>query len=704
MITLKSLKLKDFYSHENTTIDFKDNVKLLLDGESGAGKSTILESIIFALYGESRTDSKSIVRSGCKKATVTLELSDLSGHPGKPENITIERSMTSTGKHTVEVLFDGVASPIIGVKELQGYINKELIGASYLLFVNSVAYMQGNSESFVAQTAAKRKDLLLEIVKAENYDEYYEKAKDALSTTTLQKTALEMQVLSLKAEIAVAERQIDGEGDLNVMLIATQRAISFLEEKKDSLLKLIAKFEESDKNIKLCEDRVAGAERDADRAKTALESLRTQLKDLDVITFVQEDYDACRAKIDAKMVVLEGLDAMLRSQAAKEKEKLEYIQTKPHIMDWSSSIAQLEEANKKLSARKWCPSGTACPHQLPTIAEIESNKTKIVEMNQKMVIDAILLEEWNKGLKSFDQIVDTEKLFNKVKEEREEMSELTVRLAVMENVRTKIESLSAQISLIPVLEKDLFDKTVFRDVTIGELAVMNEQRASGDTSKQKSELSTVTSELALKRGEESSINSDLILIKKNKEELVEKKATLKEIEDTLLPELVRNFNDVSLVKDAFGSKGVKAVMIDYILPKLEDKINSVLSQLSDFTVRLDTQQLKADGEGNKEGLFITVTSPAGTELPFESLSGGEKVKITVAISEALASLQKVGFRLFDEFVTALDDDSLENFMVTIEHLQAQYPQMLLVSHIQSVKDMFEEKITVIKKNGVSLTS
>ena len=703
MLLIKSLKLRDFFSHENTTIDFKDNVKLLLDGESGAGKSAILESIIFALYGESRTDSKSIVRSGCKKATVTLELTEAELGEASPIT-TIERSMTSAGKHALEVLFDGVASPITGIKDLQNYIEKKLIGASYLLFVNSVAYMQGNTDSFVAQTAAKRKDLLLEIVKAENYDEYYEKAKETLSSITLQKTALEMQVLSLKAEIAIAEMRISKEGDLNVALSAVRMDVDALEKQKEELLKLIAKFEEADKNIKLCEDRVEGAKRDADRAKTSLESLRTQLKDLDTLTFDQAVFDVCGAKIEAKQVVLEGLESALRLLTVKEKEKSDYLQTRPYIMDLSTSIAQIEEANKKLSAREWCPSGNACPHQLPTIEEIDSNKKKIIELNQKMVTDAILLDEWNKGLKAFEQVFDTEKLFNEIKKEREEMSILLTSFSEMEKVRTKMESLSTQRNLLPTLEKDLFDKTVFRDVTIGELAVINEQRISGDTNKQKGELSTVTSELIFKRGEESSINSELILIKQSKEEVIEKKASLENIEMNLLAELAQNFDDVSLVKTAFGSSGVKSIIIDMLLSQLEEKVNSILSKLSDFNVHFDTQQPKVDGEGNKEGLFITLRSPSGVDMPFEALSGGEKVKVTVSITEALASLQKCGFRLFDEFVTALDDDSLENFMATIDYLQQSYPQMLMVSHIQSVKDMFENKITITKRNGVSLTS
>jgi DNA repair exonuclease SbcCD ATPase subunit len=91
-------------------------------------------------------------------------------------------------------------------------------------------------------------------------------------------------------------------------------------------------------------------------------------------------------------------------------------------------------------------------------------------------------------------------------------------------------------------------------------------------------------------------------------------------------------------------------------------------------------------------------------MNFDNLSGGERVKVSVAITEALGSLQKCGFRLCDEFVTALDQNSLEGFMDSVEHLQKNYPQLLMISHIQEIKDLFEKTLTIKKHNGISIIS
>ena len=62
MILLKTLQLNNFLSHENTEIHFGENEKTLIDGQSGAGKSSIFEAIIWGLYGQGRADNKSLVR------------------------------------------------------------------------------------------------------------------------------------------------------------------------------------------------------------------------------------------------------------------------------------------------------------------------------------------------------------------------------------------------------------------------------------------------------------------------------------------------------------------------------------------------------------------------------------------------------------------------------------------------------------------
>ncbi|MFA7708327.1 MAG: AAA family ATPase, partial [Candidatus Pacearchaeota archaeon] len=175
---MNSLQLNNFLSHSNSTINFKENYKGLIDGKSGSGKSSIVEAILFVLFGQGRCDNKmSLIKRGTDKATVIIELVD------KDSNIVyqIKRSIDKKNKHELSVLENDTPAKVKGISETQVYIEKNILHSSYLLFINSILYKQDNQDTFVNQTASKRKDLLLEIVNANSYDEYLKKTKEAIA-------------------------------------------------------------------------------------------------------------------------------------------------------------------------------------------------------------------------------------------------------------------------------------------------------------------------------------------------------------------------------------------------------------------------------------------------------------------------------------------------------------------------------------------
>ena len=179
---------------------------------------------------------------------------------------------------------------------------------------------------------------------------------------------------------------------------------------------------------------------------------------------------------------------------------------------------------------------------------------------------------------------------------------------------------------------------------------------------------------------------------KFKKDIKEGESYIKELKD-----------QTSLLKDlreALGVNGITAIALDYMLPALEDKINEILSTLSDFKVTLTTQKNGIFGS-SIEGLFILVHSGSCSDLDLNSLSGGEKIKIEVSISEALASLQKCNFRVMDEAITGLDSNMIDNFISVLSKIQDRYSQIINISHIQGIKDIYENKIIIKKIDGIS---
>jgi len=192
MILLQSIELKDFLSHKNTKIDFYPDQKVLISGNSGAGKSAIIDALIWCFYGRGRSDNRSLINLQAKESSIIVTLSD------DANCYKIERTITKMGKHGLQIYeqkkksFEPVTTGTL--KETQEFIERNLLHASYFLFINSIAYPQNNPESFVKQTATKRKELILEIIKAENYDEYGKRTKEILNNSKHQKEIIEIHV------------------------------------------------------------------------------------------------------------------------------------------------------------------------------------------------------------------------------------------------------------------------------------------------------------------------------------------------------------------------------------------------------------------------------------------------------------------------------------------------------------------------------
>lgn len=673
----------------------------MLDGVSGAGKSTIIEAIIWCLYGMGRADNRSLVRKNQAKASVVLELGD------EIKSFKIERTISDKGKHDVKVFEKQEGEPwtptaVNGVKNLQSFIEKDIIGCSYLLFINSIAYAQDNQESFIRQTAVRRKEIILEIIRAENYDKYYEDARGKESVA-LGGIGLILQEITKRQDYVVTAAEHEKLLEtLKLKKVSFEADLATAEKKLEDAIRLQNNSREAQLQLEHCFVQTKSVSERFSALQRETAGINAQLQEAATINITQLKSEAEEAT---------QLEAKVKELNAEESARADWVSKRilivgPHERDFKQQIALLNQRIIEVQkANVPCPTASLakCPvccvlHESSMAKQIEHLVAELEQVAQEEIAftqaQNIYLSQL--ALLGPEPVVRDGAGAQAIRRRFDILAQKGVYFAcVVAEERLKH---------IPELTNRFEEKTK-------ELAGLQAQAVELAAQREKltAQISADSSALLenVLRAEKTRLTSDLqqtIAATASEETILEhiNKAKV-EMADLVEKEkkLRYDIEALGLIKKAFGANGIKAMLVDYVVPQLEDKINKVLSLLSDFRVILETQKDSVSGDKTIEGLFITIVNGEGETFDIANYSGGEKIKINTAISEGLADLQRVGFRLWDENIINFDSETIDSFIQVMGSIQNRFSQLLCVSHIQQVKDMFQDVTTIQKTSGVS---
>lgn len=154
---------------------------------------------------------------------------------------------------------------------------------------------------------------------------------------------------------------------------------------------------------------------------------------------------------------------------------------------------------------------------------------------------------------------------------------------------------------------------------------------------------------------------------------------------------------------AFGRKGVQALIIENAIPELEEEANGLLARITDnaLYVRFRTTKITKVAKEEVETLDIEVHDDVGAR-PYELFSGGEAFRINFAIRIALSRLlaRRSGARLqtliLDEGFGSQDGKGREKLIEAIDSIKDDFEKILVITHVDELKDAFTQRIEVTK--------
>ncbi len=337
MIPLQ-LEITNFLSYRDTqAIDFTGIHLAGISGQNGAGKSSVLEAITWALFGQARTrsDDDIVNRSAAndgKRAEVKFTFL-IDG-----QTYRVVRRKKKGGRLVLEFQVqrdqdDGEWFTLSETKarETQAKI-EQVLGMNYDTFINVSFFLQGQADEFTTKTASQRKEILADLLGANRWDRFKEKAMEArksaesqldlgehlINATDEELLEEDQRSASLKAQKADFEK-VEAQLDAQTLLLNQLRnAAGQAEQKEKEQVELTQRIEKTEKAI--AELRQLIGERN--EKKTSLQSLVAQQaaieSDYNELLAAQSAFDAWQAKADQANQIKE---AMNPSQMAIENAR-----------------------------------------------------------------------------------------------------------------------------------------------------------------------------------------------------------------------------------------------------------------------------------------------------------------------------------------------------------------------------------------------
>lgn len=183
------------------------------------------------------------------------------------------------------------------------------------------------------------------------------------------------------------------------------------------------------------------------------------------------------------------------------------------------------------------------------------------------------------------------------------------------------------------------------------------------------------------------IHGELEVRKSSKQEVLQSIKEAEELEET--------YYAYEYYTNAICRDGVPYELIARVIPNIEAEINNILTQIVDFTIVLEV-----DGKNINGKLVYDVDKV----WPLELSSGMERFISSLAIRVALvniSNLPKSSFLVVDEGLGALDADNLSSMHTMFSILKAHFDFIIVVSHLEVVKDIVDNLIEIKQDSGFS---
>ena len=715
---IKSVSIKNFFSYgpQETVIDLSGNGITNISGVNGVGKSTIIEAMLFALYGKTRQEKVADVvnRSVGKDCKVSVEF------VGDDDEIyKVLRYRAHTTHKDKVYLFKGDKD--ISLKNTSD-TNEQIIdyfGMPYVAFVNSTVFSTEFYSNFFAANNTDRLNIFENILSLKEISYFYEEVKKIIKEIEESEIESKMKYTESNTKVEAAQENLD----------------AYNKQAKEKLLQLKSEKEDAQRSIeeaKVALKELGAIDVTAEKAKlsntTLNEEYEKQINEKKKLhdelnafnTFPEEesellvkygdfDFEENKKKEEKYKSDLETIRAR-ESGIDKAKLQLDSSMEKTRALksQKESSEKELEKQKKDLEKVK----DAICPYC--------GNKMDAEETAKKREIIDKKIKELEGDIEDFEKQLKDEKV--NLTEFKDTYDTLLADVnLIRENLDKNFVANSDLIKekyLNALKHKTEFDKTYEENCKkqkelLVEIDELKEKKSKLEISKYtESYLNSIEEEI--KRQEDIIAKSNTTIasvnaavkstydkdyvekIKSDIESLKEKAVFAKE----QLEVIEDDKKHYEYLKECCSNKsnGFKKFFIGEMIPVFNEKINQYLP----FFFNNKKIEVSFDKD------LVETIKCDGQKITYASLSCGQKTRMEIAAAFALFGLSRVffsnqsGLLIVDELLDrGLDEFGIKASLSILEGF-AQDSKVYVISHNKTVTENITDVIEVkADENGFS---
>jgi len=670
---LKSLEWDNLFNYgESNKINFENLEGIVgIFGKNYSGKSSVVDSLLYTVYNTTSKNNRknlNVINQNRDKGVgkVEVEIDDeLYTIKRTSEKYTKKLKGVTTTEAKTDVEFTTSGESLNGLARNDTDKNiRRFFGTIDDFFLTSMASQFGYL-SFIGEGSTKRKEILAKFLDLENFEKKYKLAKE--ESAEVKSLLKKLEGNNYDRDIATAELEVVGADNF----------VKQKSEEADKIKNYIDGLNEQlctlNKSLNSVPREIIDIKSTIDTAETLKASIRSLKLDNDALLIENTKLETVIAKANELLGMIDI------TEIANGNLELEELNKKilPLEKEISTLSAQLSGAKHKLELLESVPCGDSFP-SCKFIKDAFGSKKLYPELKGKVEQKTLDLSNLNEKYEELDEKVTS--LSNKqskiTQKKIESEKQLSLNELKIEKNNVSIEKTSKQVEEYEQKIKNYNDNKE---------AIENFQELFSNREVCRFQLNSSTKDL--KRCE-----AEIIEAHRKNGSATERVEILKKQKGDL-ENLRKEYAAYDLFQSCMHPSGISYEIIKQKLPEINAEIAKILTNIVEFGVYLENDDDKLD---------IFIKHPKYDARPLEMGSGAEKTIASTAIRLALlnvTTLPKGDIFVMDEPGTALDAENLDGFVRILELIKTYFKTVILISHLDSLKDCVDMQIVIDKVDG-----